>query len=88
MLAHSQWSIGTAIRGALVMSLSVCVCVLCLFQSHAFSNFQMSQSGPLKPAPATCFIINPFLIQNVCHAKISWKYVKELDMSECSNLNL
>ena len=54
MLARSQWSIGTVIRGALVISFSVCVCVLCLFLSHTFSNFQMSQSGPPKPAPATC----------------------------------
>ena len=52
-----MWSIGTVIRGASVNSLSVCVCVLCLFLSHAFSNFKMSQSGPLKPAPATCFYI-------------------------------
>ena len=57
VLARSQWSIGTAIRGASVISFSVCVCVLCLFLSHTFSNFQMSQSGTPKPAPATCLYI-------------------------------
>ena len=56
MLARSRWSISTAIRGALVIFFSVCVCVLCLFLSHAFSNFQMSQSGPPKLAPATCLV--------------------------------
>ena len=54
VLARSRWSISTAIRGAIVISFSVCVCVLCTFLSHAFSNSQMSQSRTPKPAPATC----------------------------------
>ena len=63
MLARSCWSTGTVIRWALVISFSICMCVLCLFLSHAFSYFQMSQSGPPKPAPATCiFIIHTVLL--------------------------
>ena len=61
MLARSCWSMGTVIRRALVISFSVCVCVLSLFLSHSFSNFQMSQSGPPKLAPVTCFILNDII---------------------------
>ena len=62
MLACSRWSISTAIRGALVISFSVCVCILCLFLSHAFSNFHMSQSEPPKPAPATYYYYHLVLL--------------------------
>jgi len=59
VFARSRWSRGTVIRGALVISFSECVCVLCQFLSHAFSNFQMSQSGP--PKPSTCHLFKKLL---------------------------
>ena len=57
VLARSRWSICTAIRGASVISFSLCVCVLCLFLSNAFFWFSNVLEWATKAGPCHLFIV-------------------------------
>ena len=61
----TQRSIGRVIRGASVIVSLLYVYMSLRFLSY-YSNFHMFQSGPIKPAPATCFY---YIFSQFCQDK-------------------
>ena len=65
LIRSTRRSISTAIRGSSVIDSLFFVCMSLRSLSY-FPNFQISQSGPIKPAPATCFY---YICSQFCQGK-------------------